>query len=221
MRHYDEKRAGGIVTFSAVIFAFASFLAPQPAAQQPGRGETTSAADRVRQRQIRRNDQMETDLLISTLKRESRRPAEEDRQRLAYTQIKEDFERLQTVNNQMMVTTFADNVLDYRRISDASAEIRKRASRLMSNLPLPGSGKEEQTPTTLKGWDELDRGQVKPALLTLDDLIMAFVNNPVFQTPEIVDVQQSAKARNDLEAVIKLSGKIKKSTERLLKNEPK
>jgi hypothetical protein len=219
MCHYHEKRAASIVVFCTAIFAFASFLAPPLAAQQTGRADTMSAADRMRQRQLRRNEQMDTGLMIGALEKESRRrPTEEDRPRLDYMRIKEDFERIQTVNNQMMVTTFANNVLDYKRIAEASSEIRKRATRLHATLPLPESENQEQSEQPLKGWNELDQGEVKPALKALDDLIMGFVNNPVFQKPEIVDVQQSSKAKRDLEVIIKLSGKIKKSAEKLSKD---
>jgi hypothetical protein len=56
---------------------------------------------------------------------------------------------------------------------------------------------------------------VKPALLALDGLMMSFVSNPIFQSAQVVDVQQASKAKRDLEAIIKLSGKIKKSAARL------
>jgi len=214
MRNCHEKVAGHALVFGAAMFAFAIFLVPQCRAQQSG---AASPAERARQRQIRLNDEMETELRIRSLEKESRRPAEADRPRLAHAQLKEDFERLQTVNNRMMATTFSDNVLDYKTISDASAEINKRASRLLSNLPLPDEA-EEKISTAFKGWKELEGGQLKPALLALDDLIMSFVNNPVFRTSGSVDVKQSAKARSDLEAVIQLSGKIKKAAGKLLKN---
>jgi hypothetical protein len=118
----------------------------------------------------------------------------------------------------MMVTTFANNVLDFKGIAEASSEIRKRAVRLKSTLPLPESENQEQSEQTLKGWNELDQGEVKLALKSMDDLIMSFVNNPIFQKPEIVDVQQSSKAKRDLEVIIKLSGKIKKSAEKMSKD---
>jgi hypothetical protein len=216
MRYYHRQRALNIVVFSAVCSAFLLFFAPALRAQQ-SRNPAEAAMERQRQRQLRQNARIESNLMITTLEKEGKRPVVEEHPRLAYVQIKEDFGRLQTVHNQMMVMTFSNNVLDYKRISEASSEIKKRAARLMSNLPLPESEGGAQTQSPLKGLDELDRGEVKPALLSLDELVMRFVNNPVFQSPEIVDVQQSAKARNDLEAIIKLSAKIKKSTERWLK----
>jgi hypothetical protein len=218
MCRYQENTVGILVS-SIVILAFATVFAPESFAQQPGRGDTLSTSERMRQRQLRRNEQMEAGLMISAIEKESRRrPSEDDRPRLDYMQIKEDFERIQTVNNQMMVMTFANNVVNYKNIAEASSEIRKRAARLKVTLPLPESENPEQSEQPLKGWNELDQGEVKPALKALDDLIMGFVNNPVFQKPEIVDVPESSKAKRALEDIIKLSAKIKKSAEKLSKN---
>ncbi|HEX8775917.1 MAG TPA: hypothetical protein VF735_20255 [Pyrinomonadaceae bacterium] len=217
MRYYHQKLALNVLVFSAVLSAFLMFCAPALRAQQQ-RSPAEAAMERQRQRQIRQNQRIESNLMITTLEKESRLPAETSRPSLAYVQIKQDFLQLQTVNNRMMETTFANNVVDYKGIAEASAEIRKRAARLKSNLPLPESENDENVPElSLKGWDELDVGQVKPALKALDDLIMSFVGNPIFQKPQVVDVQQSAKARRELEAIIKLSAKIKKSAEKLTK----
>ena len=217
--HHHEKHAVGIVVFiAALFFAFASFMARPLYAQQPIRTDQTSAAERARQRQTRRNDQMETELRISSLEKASRQPAEEESPRLANLQLKDDFEQLQTINNQMMIMVFANNVLDYKRVSEAITEIRKRAARLKSNLPLPVAEKDgQEAEQPLKGLNELNQGEVKPALLSLDDLIQRFVTNPVFQQSQVVDIQQSSKARRDLEAILKLSEKIRKSADKLTK----
>lgn len=216
MRHYCEKRAVTLV-FSALILALASFLATPLAAQQPGRTTDTSLAERNRMREIRRNDQIQTNMMIDALKADSRRPVEDDRQRLAYLQIKDDFEHIQTVNNQMMLKTLVNDVFDYKSISEASAEIRKRALRLKTDLPLPELEKDEQKEQPFESSTEGDRAQMKSALQALDDLVMRFVTNPVFQQPEIVDVQLSSIAQRDLKAIIKLSGKIKKQADKLMK----
>jgi len=216
MFHYHEKRTVSIAFFSAALCAFAFFMARPIAAQQPN---PTSAAERMRQRQTRRNDQMETDLRISSLEKDSRQPAKEaEGPRLAEMQLKDDFEQLQTVNNRMMAMVFDNNVLDYKHISEAILEIRKRASRLKSKLPLPVAEKDAPEEQPVQGLTELNQGQVKPALLSLDDLIQRFVTNPVFQQSQVVDIQKSSKARRDLEAILKLSEKIKKSADKLIKS---
>lgn len=220
MRYYHRKHALNILVYGAVLFASLIFYAPTLRAQQ-NRSPSESAMERQRQRQIRQNQRIESNLMITTLEKESRLPAETSRPSLAYMQIKQDFLQLQTVNNRMMETTFANNVVDYKGIAEASAEIKKRAARLKTNLPLPEQENGEHAEQPLKGWDELDLGQVKPALKALDDLIMSFVSNPIFQKPQVVDLQQSAKARRELDAIIRLSAKIKKSAEKLTKTTAK
>ena len=213
MLHHQEKRSVGMIVFSIALFAFASLIALPIRAQQP-----SVAAERARQqRQTRRNDQMETEMRINSLERESRQPPEEKSANLANAQLKDDFEQLQTVNNQMMEMVFANHVLDYKRIFEAITEIRKRATRLKSTLPLPVAEKDESEDQSLKDWNEIGQSQVKPALKALDDLIQRFVTNPTFQQSQVVDLPQSSKAKRDLEAIIKLSEKIRKSADKLVK----
>jgi hypothetical protein len=128
--------------------------------------------------------------------------------------IKEDFARLQIVNNEMMRKIFEDQVLDYRHISESIAEIRKRASRLRENLMLPVPENGEKS---LKLSDAPTTTQVKDSLLTLDNLIMSFVRNPLFQQPGVVDAKHSARAGSDLKTIIEFSGGIRKEIEWLSK----
>ena len=127
---------------------------------------------------------------------------------------RDDFRRLQVVNNEMMRATFSDetsNALDYRRISEATAEINRRASRLKANLLFPKPEREEQHP---KVEDISDDKQLKASLLALDKLIMDFVNNPVFRSGT-VDAQRSVKAGQVLSRIIELSHAVKLSAEKL------
>jgi hypothetical protein len=128
--------------------------------------------------------------------------------------IKEDFARLQIVNNEMMRKIFEDQVLDYRQISESISEIRKRAGRLRENLMLPVTEDVEKSP---KRPAATTTGQVKDSLLVLDSLIMSFVRNPLFQQPGIVDAKHSAKAGSDLKTIIEFSGGIRKEIELLSK----
>jgi hypothetical protein len=218
MSHNREKRAV-VFLFCAAMFACASFLAARQAAAQQSRPERSpSPMERLRERQLRREAQMETGIMIEALKREASKPVEERRAQSANFQLKHDFEQLQTIHNRMMTMTFSNNVLDYKLISEALTEIKKRASRLKSNLPLPAPAEDKREAKSLKGWGEIDRGQLKPALLALDDLIMSFVTNPVFRKAEVIDIHQSSRARRDLEDIIKLSEKIKKSADALTKD---
>ena len=217
MNQDHHEHAASTLIFNLGIIACVFFFASIGVAAQGRIDRPPTPAERMRERQLRRETQMETNTMIEALRKDSRQLTKEERSPLAYVQLQKDFEHLQTVHNQMMVMTFANKVLDYKLISEASTEIRKRAVRLKSNLPLPEPEEDKQKEESLKGWDELDQGQVKPALLALDDLIMRFVKNPVFQKPEVIDLRQSSQATRDLDAIIKLSGKIKKSADKLTK----
>ena len=130
---------------------------------------------------------------------------------------RDDFRRLQVVNNEMMRATFSDetsNTLDYRRISEATAEINRRASRLKANLLFPKPEREEQRP---KDEDISNDKQLKASLLALDKLIMDFVNNPVFRSGT-VDTQRSVKAGQVLVRIIELSRAVKLGAEKLSKS---
>jgi hypothetical protein len=51
--------------------------------------------------------------------------------------------------------------------------------------------------------------------------VKSFVWNPVFQQSGIIDVQNSAKARRDLEGILKLSEQIRKFADAVGKNSGK
>lgn len=128
---------------------------------------------------------------------------------LTYAQIREDYRQLQLVNNALARATSA-GAHDAKEIERAVAEIRRRAARLRENMALPEP-------------DEAVRREVAPAkaervdhlLIILDNLVMAFVNSPVFEQGKVVNVRQSMKARADLEEIIAVSDRIRKGSERL------
>ncbi|MBA3766148.1 MAG: hypothetical protein H0W99_03995, partial [Acidobacteria bacterium] len=121
-------------------------------------------------------------------------------------QIKEDFTRLQLVNNEMMRKIYDGEGLDYQRISDSIAEIRKRANRLKANPMLPDAANDEKS---LQSLATPVTGQVKESLMVLDTLIMSFVRNPLFQQPGVVDAKLSSKGGRDLKAIIEFTGGIR------------
>lgn len=135
--------------------------------------------------------------------------------RLAYKQITEDFRQMQIVNNGMMRASFsadAKRALDYELISKTTAEINRRASRLRSNLQFPNQQRDDEGEAQREIANE---AQMRSSLLALDKLIMGFVNNPTFKKAGVLDAQQSAEARRNLSAIIKLSQKIKQTSEKL------
>jgi hypothetical protein len=132
----------------------------------------------------------------------------------AMAQMNEDFERIQSIDKDVLSAVSTSGVPDYKRVSDGLVEIRKRAIRLKTNLVLPPSAKDERAQ---KRRDEMDTNQLQPSLLMLNDLIVSFVANPLFKKETSVDYQLVARARRDLDGIIEFSEKIRKSAEKLNK----
>ena len=135
--------------------------------------------------------------------------APKDRRQLEalMAQTEEDFNRILTIHNEFARLLAASKPIEYTFISDATTEIKKRASRLQSTLAMHQLPTE--TPVVEKS-DELNDSQMKDALVRMCKQIRSFVTNPVIANPNTVDAQQLTNARRDLESLIQLSGHLKK-----------
>ncbi len=131
------------------------------------------------------------------------------------SQVKQDFERIQSVYNDIVIAMSASDTLDNRFVSEATTEIMKRASRLKTNLVLPAPQDTEQGAAKEAG---LSDDQLKPRLKKLCLHIVSFVTNPLFETSGVLDIEQSTKASRDLESIIKVSESISKTAEKLTKS---
>lgn len=124
-----------------------------------------------------------------------------------YAQVKEDFIRLQVINNDMVypAMTKSDFAAEgNKRLIEAVLEVKKRANRLKTNLLLPASEK-------MKGdQQEIANEEVKSSLAILNKTIISFVTNPFFQKPEVLNLEQTTRAKHDLNSIIKLSDAIQK-----------
>jgi len=129
-------------------------------------------------------------------------------------QVSEDFKRLQELNNKMMAEAWSRPELDYRYLSEMISQIRSRATRLKTNLALP------EPPAEITKQAEMnysDAERFRAALLQLDRHIMSFATNPLFQKPDVVDVELANRACRDLLVVVQVSGSLKTSAARLSK----
>lgn len=123
-----------------------------------------------------------------------------------FAQIREDFTRLQMINNEMMRTVFVKGNVDLKLIAATTTEINKRAGRLSENLVLPRLDDK----TKLEKHDDAgsDSG-LQTRLLALDRCIVNFTTNPLFKQPNVIDAQLALKARRDLDLIIRLSKQLK------------
>lgn len=139
---------------------------------------------------------------------------EAQRKQAALAQMNEDFEHIQSADKDILSAISTSGEPDYKRVSDGLADIRKRAIRLKNYLALPPTAKDEKAQ---KKRDEVDTSQLRPALITLNDLITSFVTNPLFKKDANVDYTLLARARRDLDGIIDFSDKVSKSVEKLEK----
>ena len=167
-------------------------------------------AERARQQDMSRREYQLRDLGVNSTKT--------DRKKLEalMAQTQEDFTRILTLHNDFVRLISSDRALDYHFVSEATTEIRKRASRLQGTLMLGEVSKEDEKTERAP----LESGEMKGALVSLCKQIKSFVTNPVIETPGTIDAVQTAKARKDLESVIHLSDRIRKDAGKLSKSQP-
>jgi hypothetical protein len=127
-----------------------------------------------------------------------------------FPEIKEDFERIQIINSDLLRVAGAAAALDYERISEGAAEITKRATRLKSNLFPSGSKEREKEVGPRSG----PRDNLKFLLTALDQVILDFVHNPLFQNTKVVNPEDSSRAERELQKIINLSVRTRKKAAR-------
>lgn len=201
-----------ITTITITSFAFIAFcpLATFTTHALTQSNTRPSPLDRRIDHMSRQREQHDRD----TLRRpdgEPHNPIDRKPSQAAIIEIKQDFERIQEVYNEIVLAMSGDRAPQYGQILDATAEIKKCANRLRKNLALPAPdnrGDREQ------GVD-LKEGEIKASLRRLCLHIANFVTNPVFETLVVVDVEQSNKAGRDLEEIIGLSDLVWRSTKSL------
>ena len=131
-----------------------------------------------------------------------------------FKKIKDDFRDLQSLHNKMMADAWLQETLDYYSIAETVSKIRVKANSLKDGLSLPQS---DEPKTDLKMPAVTTVRQFREELLLLDKTIMRFVNNPVFQAANTVDVNLAKKASDDLEQVISLTVDLKQNAQKLRK----
>ena len=124
-------------------------------------------------------------------------------------QLSEDFEKLHSINVEKIAAQTSASSLDYKALSDATADLKNRATRIKYNVAV--------LQVVAKG--EKIRYDENPEYLAsmvpeLSRLINSFLSSPVFRLSSPDDAAIRLKASRDLEAIIKLSETINKIAKR-------
>jgi hypothetical protein len=199
---------------SAAALGFVIFLPLSMNAQSrpnpPSRNSPVpSSSDTMR-------EMLEREMKIRKLEmdRESDKRSKVEVSKETVKQVNDDFTRIQEINVEMMRDYSEGKPPDYPHIAAAMSEIKKRASRLRTNLILPSgddiSGEHVGSASTPKH-------SGRSPLLDLNDLIFSFVTNPIFKNENTIDLELGARAKRDLAGIVDLSDRISRSAEKLSK----
>lgn len=178
---------------------------------------TPSALDAqtLREREAKRQEMQQRQWALRNLERLKDAPREKGPDmRPAQEIVEQDFEQIQLVNYSLATASQKGTALDYELIKKHSGEVKRRASRLKSYLVMPDW---RQTLPPLKNVETQTPEALRSAVASLDTLVNAFAWNPIFKQPNVVNLEQSAKAARDLEGIISLSERINKSAAELSK----
>ena len=201
----DRHATRQIVLITLALLIFAAPVFCQTAASPPPVSSRVNT-DRIRQQDMSNREWQLRNFGMNPNAPKDRRQIEE-----LMTQTAEDFDRILTLHNEIARAIASKDDLDYRFVSEATAEIKKRAGRVQSNLALGLSSQDARVEVKAEP-------EMKDSLIKLCKEIRAFVTNPMIENPNTVDAQQLVRAKRDLESFIQLSGLIKKDADRLSKD---
>jgi hypothetical protein len=128
-------------------------------------------------------------------------------------QLSEDFEKLYSINIEKIATQSKATSLDHKTLSDATADLKTRATRIKYNVPLlqvVDKGEKIR-------YDE-DPDHLAAMVPELSRLIHSFLGSPVFRLTSPNDAELRVKASRDLDGIIKLSDTISKIAKRSTKS---
>ena len=205
------KRLAGFLVVAVLSLCLAGTAVAQgkPAGAGPPPNNNPNIDDRIRQIDEGRLRGAETNVSLE----------EENQKRLqaAIVNMKDDYKRIQVLRNDIARNLVARKPLDYQLVSEQTAEINKRASRL--NVYMRARAAEDEKESNLP---ELKSEDMIGALVRLCKLIDSFTENPALKNAATIDTKEIAKAKEnkanadrDLLAVIKLSAAIQKKSENL------
>lgn len=190
-----------LITLTLLLFAIPVF------SQGPG---SAPPIDKTNTERMRQQDESRREYQLRNFGPQPEAPKDRRQIEALMAQTDEDFKRILTLHNEIARAISSKNALDYRFVSEATAEIKKRASRVQSTLVLGLKSEDEPVKVTMEP-------EFKDSLIKLCKEIRAFITNPMIENPNTVDAQSLFRAKRDLESFIQLSGLIKKDADKLNK----
>jgi hypothetical protein len=186
------------------------FFAAPALSQSSPPGGPPPVDQRINADRMRQQDMSRREYELRNFGNEPVKAKDERQVKALMAQTEEDFTRILTLHNEIARALASKKDLDYHFVSEATAEIRKRATRVQSTLVLHPTAAD--APVKMQADPEM-----KDSLIKLCKEIRSFVTNPIIENPNTVDAVQLPRARHDLESVIQLSSLIKKDADKLNK----
>jgi len=141
---------------------------------------------------------------LERVKSESYRSAAAEKaateRKINYSQIKQDFELLQQLQNQIVKTYVTGKQINYGRIGALSSKLNECAERLDKNLLLFAETEVKKSNKNVSAPED-----VKDLIVIIDKSIGKFVTSPVFQNLVIIEPNDAEKAELELRNIIRLS----------------
>lgn len=145
---------------------------------------------------------------LERIKRDSRKPlskASAKEREIRFAKIKNDFEGIQKSQDQIIKAYTTGKKINFKKISRAAANLRKQALRLDKNL----FGSEEEDKPSEKNRSK-NPNTIRNLIIELDRAIGNFVKSPIFNNKNVVELEESRKARRQLQKIIELSHALSK-----------
>lgn len=214
MKGYRTKRVTSLALLTVTACALVLVLSAAAHAQRIGNPIDIYNARRAAEREeaMRRRE-------LGNVRNATRAklPVDPRRKQALIAQIREDFNTIQVLNNEMIRAAFTGQELDYASLYEKAGEMKKRANRLRDTIKFPDDQSEEREHTSQENFDEV---RLKTSVLVLRNMVKSFVTNPLFQQHAgALDVQLSARANRDLRGIADLSDTIRKNVRRLDKRQ--
>lgn len=209
MRIHSVRVKQTIILLSVSLCFLAILLTPA-AAQRSSR---SSPMERRSEELNRRREQLEREMLLRGVEPKSEN-AESRPAAATVSRVKQDFERIQAIYNELVRALASSKPLDYGFVYAAATEIKRCSSRLKSNLMLPSNEEEAKGQKQQEGAGNDD---IQRTVLLLTQRIRSFVTNPIFEATGTIDIKLSATASQDLRKIIELSEEIRKRADKLNK----
>ncbi len=205
----DSSRKAKKISLSMIaVFVFIGAFGISVFAQST---RTMTPVDRRVEHINRQIQRSERDDMTREMKDQNHKTVNSRQNQAIKTQIKEDFEALQTAYNKIVINLQSGN-FDRGFVLETTADVQKYAARLKDNLMLPEPENNKEIENAAK--EELNFDNPRIALRTLCRHIYNFVTNPIFNEPTGLDVGQATNAVREIDKVIELSEKIRETAER-------